>query len=206
MQYYVLSWIFKRYMTSDYSLVHWLFDCIQKDTFLRSLQTWCFARQTRIYEILRKSLSSGQNAVHWSQCTALWPYSNPWITQAYYYPTNNIISNPSTKQEDSIRNRAQAKQTLCSKRPLTPNPRIPHQQVSSASDCIKTPHRHSHTETERQHTPNQVCGSADTIFLRHYHNMLHNTLYHHKTPCQPYYRNHTLLHNHTHQDQQRPNK
>ena len=27
---------------------------------------------------------------------------------------------------------------------------------SSASDCIKTPHRHSHTETERQHTPNQI--------------------------------------------------
>jgi len=25
-----------------------------------------------------------------------------------------------------------------------------------ASDCIKTPHRHSHTETERQHTPNQI--------------------------------------------------
>jgi len=23
-------------------------------------------------------------------------------------------------------------------------------------DCIKTPHRHSHTETERQHTPNQI--------------------------------------------------
>jgi len=28
--------------------------------------------------------------------------------------------------------------------------------LSSASDCIKTPHRHSHTETERQHTPNQI--------------------------------------------------
>jgi len=27
---------------------------------------------------------------------------------------------------------------------------------SIASDCIKTPHRHSHTETERQHTPNQI--------------------------------------------------
>jgi len=54
-----------------------------------------------------------------------------------------------------------------SKLPLTPNPRIPQQQVSSASDCIKTPHRHSHTETERQHTPNQLCGSADTIFWRH---------------------------------------
>jgi len=26
-----------------------------------------------------------------------------------------------------------------------------------ASDCIKTPHRHSHTETERQHTPNQIA-------------------------------------------------
>ena len=38
---------------------------------------------------------------------------------------------------------------------------------------------------------------------RHYHNMLHNTLNHHKTPCQPYYRN-TL--SNTHQDQQRPNK
>ena len=82
--------------------------------------------------------------------------------------------------------------STCSKRPLTPNPRIPHEQVSSASECIKTPHHHSHTETERQHTPNQVCGSADTIFWRHYHNMLHNTLHHHKTQCQPYYRNHTL--------------
>jgi len=29
----------------------------------------------------------------------------------------------------------------------------------SASDCIKTPHRHSHTETERQHTPNQITTS-----------------------------------------------
>jgi len=28
--------------------------------------------------------------------------------------------------------------------------------ATSASDCIKTPHRHSHTETERQHTPNQI--------------------------------------------------
>ena len=28
--------------------------------------------------------------------------------------------------------------------------------LRSASDCIKTPHRHSHTETERQHTPNQI--------------------------------------------------
>jgi len=28
--------------------------------------------------------------------------------------------------------------------------------TTSASDCIKTPHRHSHTETERLHTPNQI--------------------------------------------------
>jgi len=126
------------------------------------------------------------NTAKW---TVLWPYSNPWITQAFNYPTNNTISNPSTKQEDSFRSRAQVKPTPCSKRSLTPNPRIPHEQVSSASDCIKTPHHHSHTETERQHTPNQVCGSADTILWRHYHNMLHNTLNHHKTPCQPYYRN-----------------
>ena len=27
---------------------------------------------------------------------------------------------------------------------------------SSASDCIQIPHHHSHTETERQHTPNQI--------------------------------------------------
>ena len=124
-----------------------------------------------------------------AQWTVLWPYSNPWITQAYYYPTSNTISNPSTKQEDSFQSRAQTKSTPCSKWPLTPNPLIPHEQVSSASDCIKTPHCHSHTETERQHTPNQVRGSADTILWRHYHNMPHNTLYHHKTPCQPYYWN-----------------
>ena len=28
--------------------------------------------------------------------------------------------------------------------------------LGSASDCIKTPHRRSHTETERQHTPIQI--------------------------------------------------
>jgi len=28
--------------------------------------------------------------------------------------------------------------------------------VNTTSDCIKTPHRHSHTETERLHTPNQI--------------------------------------------------
>ena len=30
-------------------------------------------------------------------------------------------------------------------------------QVSSASDCIRIPHHHSHTATEHQHTSNQVC-------------------------------------------------
>ena len=41
-------------------------------------------------------------------------------TQAYYYPMNNTISNPSTKKENSFRNRAQEKPTPCSKRSLTP--------------------------------------------------------------------------------------
>ena len=75
----------------------------------------------------------------------------------------------------------------CSKRSLAPNPHIPHEQVSSASACIwiphhhshtgiRIPHHHSHTAMEHQHTSNQVCGSAGTIFRRHYHNMLHRTL------------------------------
>ena len=46
-----------------------------------------------------------------AQWTVLWTYSNPWITQAYYYPTSNTISNPSTKQDDSFWSRAQAKPT-----------------------------------------------------------------------------------------------
>ena len=60
---------------------------------------------------------TNMNMAKW---TVLWPYSNPWITQAYYYLTNNTISNPSTKIEDSFQSRAQEKPTPCSKRSLTP--------------------------------------------------------------------------------------
>jgi len=75
---------------------------------------------------------------------------------------------------------------------INPNPRIPHEQVSSASACIRIPHHHSHTATEHQHTSNQVCGSAHTIFRRNYHNMLHKTVNHYKTPWQPILAKHTL--------------
>jgi len=75
---------------------------------------------------------------------------------------------------------------------INPNPRIPHEQVSSASGCIRIPHHNSHTATEHQHTSNQVCGSAHTIFRRHYHNMLHKTVNHYKTPWQPILAKHTL--------------
>ena len=85
-------------------------------------------------------------------------------------------------------------------RSLTPNLRIPHEQVSSASDCIRTPHHHSHTATEHQHTSNQVCDvqiqySGDiittcytkhSITIRHHgsqylRNTLSNTAIHIKT-------------------------
>jgi len=69
---------------------------------------------------------------------------------------------------------------------------MPNVGVSSASACRRIPHHHSHTATQHQHTSNQVCGGADTIFRRHYHNMLHKTLNHHKTPRQPILAKHTL--------------
>ena len=117
-----------------------------------------------------------------AQWTVLWPYSNPCITQAYYYPTRNTISNPSTKQEDSFRNRAQAKPTICSKRPSTPNPRIPHQQVSSASDCIRhhtaiatlkrnaNTHRTRYVEVQIQYFGDTIttCYTIHSITIRHH--------------------------------------
>jgi len=88
--------------------------------------------------MLNTFYKTNMNTAKW---TVLWHYSNPWITQTYSYLMNNIISNPSTKKEDSFRSKAQEQP------PPVPNGHKPPTPAfhMSRSVVLQTAHRYHTT-------------------------------------------------------------